>query len=83
MLKHRSIKNKGKIKLSLYFQDLKEGDRVAIVREHALNPKFPKAIQGKTGIVAGTRGSAYLVQLRIGGLSKTYLVEGASLKKLK
>jgi len=83
MLKRRNIKNKGKIQLSLYFQELKKGDKVAIVREHALNPKFPKSIQGKTGVVTGTRGKAYLVQLRTGGLNKVYIVKGASLKKLK
>lgn len=83
MLKRRNSKNKGKIQLSLYFQELKKGDKVAIIREHALGPKFPKSIQGKTGVVDGQRGKAYIVKMLDGNLEKSYIVKGADLKKLK
>lgn len=83
MLKRKNIKTRGKIQLSRYFQELKAGDRVAIVREHALNPKFPKRIQGKAGIIEENRGKAYIVKLMEGRLEKRFIIEGANLKKLK
>lgn len=79
MLKRKRIRSKGKIKFSEYFKELKEGDRVAVVRELALQPSFPKTIQGKSGTVTGKRGKAYIVKLN----KKTYIIKAAHLKKLK
>ena len=73
----------GKIKLSLYFQKLKEGDRVAVVGELALQPKFPRQIQGRTGTIIGMRGRAYVVKIKDIKREKTYVIQPAHLKKLK
>ena len=82
MLKRKSIKTKGKLKLSQYFQELKEGDRVAIVREQALNPAFPKRIQGNSGVVAGKKGKAYIIKAFDRNELKTYIIKPMHLRKL-
>ena len=71
MIKRKSVKEKGKLSLSKYFQKFKEGDKVAIVRDQALNPGFPERIQGKTGNVIGIRGKGYLIQLNEGNAVKS------------
>ena len=82
MLKRKNIKTKGKLKLSQYFQELNKGDRVAIVREHALNPQFPIRIQGKSGTVVGKKGRAYIIRALDGNELKTYIIKPMHLRKL-
>lgn len=76
------MKEHGKLNFSAYFQDFKEGEKVAIVREHSLNPAFPKRIQGKTGVIIGKRGGAYIISLMEGNKQKTHIIRAANLKKL-
>ena len=83
MLKGKRIREKGKLSLSKYFQEFTEGDRVAIVREHSEEPKFPKRIQGISGVIAGQRGKAYLVKIKEGNKEKTHIIKPVHLKKLK
>jgi len=80
----RSKKNrtKGKIQLSRYFQELKLGDRVSIVREPSVGAGFPDRLQGKTGIVKGKRGKAYIIELRDYIYNKKFIVEPIHLKKI-
>ena len=79
----RSIRQTGKLSLSLYFQNLKAGDRVAIVREASQVGSFPKRIQGKTGVIEGTRGKAYIVKLKDNNQEKRYIVHAVHLKKIE
>lgn len=83
MQKRKNIKLKGKISFSQYFQEFSEGDKVAIVREHSQAPKFPKRIQGLVGVITGQRGSAYLVNVKDGGMEKMHIIRPVHLKKLK
>jgi len=83
MLKRKKQREHGKIKLSRYFQDFKEGDRVAVIRELAMNPKFPKQLQGRSGVVEGKRGSSYIVRIKDINKKKTYIIHPVHLKKLK
>jgi len=82
MINRKSIKTHGKLKLSQYFQEFKQEDRVAIVREQALNPAFPKRIQGKSGTIIGMKGRAYIIELMDGNEQKTYILKPMHLKKL-
>lgn len=82
MLKRKKIREKGKIKFSRYFQKLKEGDRVSIVKELSTSSSFPKQIQGRTGIIEGKRGSSYIVKIKI-GKDKRFIIHPVHLKKLK
>lgn len=83
MIKRKNIREKGKLSLSKYFQKFSEGDRVAIVREHSENPKFPKRIQGLTGKIEGMRGKAYLVKVKEGNKEKLHILKPVHLKKIK
>jgi large subunit ribosomal protein L21e len=83
MLKNKSMKSKGKIKFSQCFQELKDGDKVAIVREHSFNPNFPKRIQGQTGTIVGKRGNAYILEVMDGNEMKTHIMAAIHLKKIK
>ena len=83
MLRRKNIKSRGKIQFSQYFQEFNKGERVAIVREHSLNPAFPKRIQGLVGTIEGQRGCAYLVKIKEGSLEKIHIIRPANLKKLK
>lgn len=83
MLKRKQVRARGKIKFSQCFQKLKNGDKVAIVREHTFNPAFPKRIQGLNGVIAGKRGKCYLVKAYDYNEEKTYIIGPAHLKKIK
>lgn len=83
MLKRKLVREKGKIKLSSYFQKFKEGDRVAVRRELSKQPKFPKRLQGRSGIVSGKRGNSYTVKINDISKEKMYIIHPIHLKKLK
>ena len=83
MIKRKNQREHGKIKLSRYFQDFKQGDRVAVVRELAMIPKFPKQLQGRSGVIQSKRGSSYLVKINDLNKEKTYIIHPAHLIKLK
>lgn len=82
MLKRKQVRERGKVRLSQCFQELKEGDKVSIVREHSFNPAFPKRIQGLTGVITGKRGDCYLVQAKDINELKTYILAAIHLKKI-
>ncbi|MBT4135695.1 50S ribosomal protein L21e [archaeon] len=83
MLKRKSMKTHGKISLSNYFQEFKEGERVAVIRELAVQPKFPRQLQGRSGVVSGKRGDSYIVKINDLNKEKTYIIHPVHLKKLK
>jgi len=83
MIKRKQLKTRGKIKFSNYFQKFKEGDKVSVVRELALNPKFPKQIQGRSGIIASKRGTSYIVKINDLNKEKLYIIHPVHLKKIK
>lgn len=82
MLKRKKLRTHGKLSLNLYLQEFKDGQRVAIVREHSEMPRFPERIQGLTGVIAGKRGRAYIVKLMEGNKEKTHIIRPVHLKKL-
>ncbi len=83
MLKRKPVREKGKLRLSQYFQKFEKGDRVAVKRELSVQPKFPKQIQGRSGVVEDTRGSSYVVKINDLNKEKTYIIHPVHLKKLK
>lgn len=83
MIKRKSFKEHGKIKLSRYFQELKEGDRITVIKELSLNPKFPKTLQGRSGKISGKRGNSYIIKMNDLNMEKTYIIHPVHLKKLK
>jgi len=83
MVNKKSIRSRGKLQFSRYFQELSEGDFVAISREQSIPINFPKRFQGLTGVVEGKRGKAYIVKLKDGNKDKRILIEAIHLKKIK
>lgn len=79
----KKVRTRGKIQLSRYFQEMKKGDFVAIVREPSVQSSFPVRIQGRTGKVEGRRGKAYMINLRDQNKEKKFLIEPIHLKKIK
>jgi len=73
----------GKIRLSHYFQDFKEGDRVCVIMELSMNPKFPKQIQGRSGTISSKRGESYVVNINDLNKEKQYIIHPVHLRKLK
>lgn len=82
MVKRKKIRTRGKLSLSRWFQELKEGDRVAISREPAVQSSFPERMQGRTGVVEGKRGRTYLVRIKDHDKEKKYLIAPIHLKKM-
>ena len=79
----KRIREKGKIKLSEYFKEFKDGDRVTVKSELSVIPKFPKKLQGRSGKITGKRGSHYIIKLNDVNREKTYIIHPVHLRKLK
>ena len=83
MTNKKPIRSRGKIKLSRYFQSLEKGDSVAIVKEISLHPKFPKRLQGRTGIVNKRIGKSYSIKIKDQSKEKEFIVGAIHLRKIK
>ncbi len=83
MIKRKRQREHGKIKLSRWFQDFKKGDKVAIIRELSVQPKFPKQLQGRSGIIESKRGNSFIVKIKDLNKEKVYIIHPVHLKKLK
>jgi len=82
-MRRKPVRTRGKLQFSKYFQELKEGDSVAVVREPAVQFSFPKTLQGRTGVVEDKRGKAYIVKIKDQNKEKKFLIEAIHLKKIK
>ena len=83
MLKRKKPRTKGKISFSRYFQELKEGDDVAVVRELSIPFGYSKRLQGRTGKVIGKQGSACHVEIKDLNKPKRYFIKPIHLKKIE
>lgn len=83
MANKKPVRTRGKIKLGKFFQKFKVGDRVSVVREIAMQPRFPKSLQGQTGVVESRRGRSYMVKIKDQNKEKGFLIEPIHLKKIK
>lgn len=83
MAKRKKIRTRGKVPLSRYFQELEKGDSVAVIREPSIQARFPKRLQGKTGIVKGKRGLSYIVKIKDQEKEKKFLIAPIHLKKIQ
>ncbi len=83
MVKRKPIRTRGKLQLSRWFQKLKKGDFVSVIKERSVESNFPKRLQGRTGIVEGKRGKVYIVKVKDQDKEKEFLIEPIHLKKIK
>ncbi len=83
MGKRKSVRTRGKLQLSRYLQEFKEGDSVAVVKEKAIKSSFPIRLQGRTGIVESKRGKSYVIKIKDQNKEKSFIIEPIHLKKIK
>lgn len=83
MSKKKSVRTKGKLQLSKYFQKLEKGDFVSVVKEPAVQSNFPVRLQGRSGVIEGKRGRTCIVKLKDQAKEKKFLIEPIHLKKIK
>ncbi len=83
MARRKPVRERGKLSFSRYFQTLEEGQKVAIKIERSLKSNIPKRFQGRTGIVVGRRGKAYIIKLKDGKKEKEFIAKPIHLIKLK
>jgi large subunit ribosomal protein L21e len=83
MAKSKSIREKGKLKLSGYFKKIGEGDSVAININRGEVSSLPERFQGRSGKVVGERGKSKLVQIKDGRKEKIFIVHPVHLNKLE
>lgn len=79
----KSLRERGKISLSRFFQSFKEGDQVQLVSEPAVQkgmyyPRF----YGRSGVVTGKQGRCYQVAFKDQNKDKVVIVHPVHLKKL-
>ena len=79
----KNVRTRGKLQLSRYFQELEKGDSVAIVKEPAVPSSFPIRLQGRSGLIEGRRGKAYIIKIKDQTKEKKFLIEPIHLKKIK
>ena len=79
----KGARQKGKISLSAYFQAFKEGDKVALVAEPAIQKGmyFPM-FYGKQGIIKAKRGRCYEVMIKDKHKAKMLLIHPVHLKRM-
>jgi len=79
----KHFRKKGKISLTKYFQKFKQGDKVVLKTEPAVqkgtyHPRF----FGKKGIVKGKQGECYQIAINDKSKQKTLIVHPVHLKKI-
>ena len=82
MVKRKQIRTRGKVQLSRYFQNLKKGDNVSVVKDLSIASSFPERLQGRTGIVAEKRGRSYIVEIMDNNKGKKFIIEPIHLKRI-
>ena len=84
MLTHKSIRSRGKVSLTKYFQKFKQGDKVALVKDLAVQSSgFPDRMQGRTGVVVSARGGSYVVAVKDFAREKQYIVKPVHLRRIR
>ena len=67
--------------ISRFLQEFKVGEKVYIDVEPSIRRAMPhRRYQGKTGVVVGRRGRAYLVDVKVGSKIKHLIVHPVHLK---
>ena len=82
-MKKKSIRTKGKLSFSRYFQEFKDGDVVSVVKELSVPSNIPDRYQGRTGVVDGKRGRSYIVLINDNDKPKKFIIQPIHLRKIK
>jgi len=80
----RHYRQKGKIALSHYFQELKDGDLVCLkINSNLQTGRFFPRYHGAMGHISGKRGECYQVTMNDGNKEKKFFVHPYHLVKQK
>ncbi|MBR9676599.1 50S ribosomal protein L21e [Candidatus Woesearchaeota archaeon] len=79
----KPIRKKGKISISKYFAVYKEGEKVLLNAEPAVQKGiYSLREHGRLGVITGKRGACYLVDVKVGNTkTKQFIVHPVHLKK--
>ncbi len=82
MVFRKHIRERGAVPpLSLVLHEYKPGDKVHIVVNPSIHSGMPhRRYHGKTGVIVGRRGKAYLVSVSLGGKQKTLIIRPEHLR---
>lgn len=79
-----SVREKGKLSIRRYLQDLEEGAQVVLKAQPSIQGGlYFRRFHGKHGIITGKQGGCYLVQVKDHAATKTLIVHPAHLKKVE
>ena len=79
----KTVRTKGKLRLTRYFQDLKEGDKVLLQADSAVQKgMYHPRYHGKAGVVQEKRGACYRVIIKDFNKQKLLTVHPVHLRKL-
>jgi large subunit ribosomal protein L21e len=82
-LMRKNVRTRGKISLTDYFARYKEGDKVALCTEPAVQGGiYHLRFHGKAGTVIGKQGECYQVAIVDGGKPKTVIVHPVHLQRI-
>lgn len=79
----KRIRDRGKVRLSEYFKELKKGDKVVFKPSPDFPIQFHKRYRGLIGIIIGKRGKAYVVEVEKNKKKKIIITYPIHLKKIK
>jgi len=83
MVRRKKVRTRGKLQLSKYFQEFKEGDTMGIVKEQSIPNPLSKRMQGRTGKIESKRGNAYIVTIKDQNKEKKFIVNPVHLRRMK
>lgn len=79
----KNFRNKGKLSLRRFFQELNDGEKVVLNTESSLTKgMYHLRHHGKIGTVQGKKGNCYKVQIKDINKLKTLIVHPVHLKKI-
>lgn len=78
----KNIKDRGKISIRNYLQTFKEGEKVLLKTEPAVQKgMYFRRYHGKTGKIIGKQGTNYKIEIKDNNKTKQVLVHPIHLKK--
>lgn len=77
-------RERGKTRITRVLQQFEVGDKAAIRIDSRVHGGQPhNTFNGKTGVIVGLQGDAYLLRIRIGGKQKVVVAHPAHLSRPK
>lgn len=83
MLNRKRLREKGIVRLGHIFKKIKPGDKVLLIRNLSFKANYPKRLHGRTAVVVGKQGKAYIVRFLNGKTYRNLIVNAVHLRKLE